>query len=160
MQDEIQIGAGKLYGPGTIFAVPHRNGIVPGVVSHTDSKNILLTWFLRTVLSSETDLDLESLPKGPDSYLRIKHSDMFLRKHRWRTIGQVPRFAQDDWPLPLFFRRDTLEPSNLFLSEYSRSLSFVREVQASSSDIDDGRYVKDSTLGAALVEKRLNKHLT
>jgi len=96
------------YEEGTAFAVPLRDGgFGVGVVARIAPKGKLLLGYFFGPRSDEPEFDLTTL-QAKKAVLVGRFGDLHLFDGRWFTFGQVPHWNRDEWPMPLFLKRDPL----------------------------------------------------
>ena len=76
----------------------------------------------------------------------------------WPTIGRIPNWDRENWPVPKFIRRDPL-------TKHARLISYADddpnlEIAAESCSFDAAEYEEDSLWGSGLTEIVLTKLLT
>lgn len=110
----------KRIGEGTWFAVPLRSqGYAVGLVARTSaSSGVVLAYFFLgpwpELPQLESVVDLR--PGEAARVLRI--GDLGLINGSWPILGAAPRWERENWPMPMFIRRERLS-ARAWLVEYS-----------------------------------------
>lgn len=147
------------YREGSWFAVPLRQcGYAIGVVARVAPKGrIILTYLFgpkRDVLPTISELNRL---RAEDALRCIRAGDLGLIKGEWPIIGESPNWVRDDWPMPLFVRRDSLSKRAWHLHYSDSDPSKLEREEPASYQIDG---LEESDLyGSGAVEIMMTKLL-
>jgi hypothetical protein len=143
------------YGDGDWFAVPLRDvsGFAVGMVARHDSQGGVIGYFFNTRWDeAPTVADVAVL--GPSEVIRvIRFGALGLIEGRWPVLGKLEDWEADDWPIPVFGRRDI--SGRAFRVTYSGEdlTDPVREEPISEDECDT--LPRDALGGAGAVERVL-----
>jgi hypothetical protein len=145
------------YKQGTYFAVPLRGGGYGiGVVARA-KKACILGYFFgpRREFIPKLDEVLMLEPNSAVSVLRV--GDLGLVKGEWPIIGEAKSWKQENWPMPVFIRREPITLRNWLVyysnTDPSKVISEVRETH------DRPDLLPDSLSGYGAAEIKLTKLL-
>ena len=141
---------------GTCFAVPLRGGgYARGVVARMSGNGGVFGYFFGPKIDSEKDLSIDENWKARDAVLAQRFGDLGLVENEWKTLGTLPGFKPEDWPMPEFVRYND-DGSMAFISRYDdETLDFVRERKVPAAEACDPSLLPDGVAGFGAVELRL-----
>jgi hypothetical protein len=144
------------YREGTVFAVPiAKESYAIGLVARCNPRNYAIFGYFfpkvfhkPPVIEELTDLSPEA------SVLMVRFGDYGLVKKLWPVIGQLDPWHRNQWPMPLFYRKDFLLEGG-WIVEYADDdpTKFIRETRTSGNP--DG-LISDGDSGYAAVEDALS----
>ena len=143
------------YGDGDWFAVPLRDGsgFAVGVVARHDRRGGVIGYFFRERLAEVPSL--ESVPSlaAQDAVRVMRFGDLGLIKGQWPVLGRRDDWSADEWPMPVFGRR---EPTGrAFRVVYSPDDLRGPVVEELISDDECDQLPRDALSGAGAVERVL-----
>ena len=144
---------------GTWFAVPlGSGGFAVGVVARAAPRGgIVLAYFFRSRWDQPPSLD-EVKGLRPRAAIRVLQvGDLGLIDGTWPLIGRDPGWHREEWPSPLFLRRDPLS-RRAWIVHYSDLDPSLVESEIPTSY--DTKLEKDSLLGAGAAEIELTELLS
>lgn len=146
------------YKEGTWFGVPLRNGgYGVGVVARAKKACILGYFFgpRREFVPTIKDL---SLLKSESALLLIRFGDLGLVNGDWPIIGELATWKRENWPMPVFIRREPISCRNclVFYSDADPSKR-IKETEEPNERPD---LQEDSLYGYGAVELTLTKLLS
>lgn len=149
------------YKEGTWFAMPLRQGgySVGRVTRHIPGEGpIILAYFFGPRREAVPALgELESLT--PDAAIKvIRVSDLGLVDGSWTIIGDSPEWRREDWPIPVFIRKDDLGRA-AWLVEYADD-DPNRVVFEQRVPYDTAGYERDSLSGSGAAEIKVSRILS
>ncbi len=121
----------QIYGEGTWFAVPLRQGgFGVGIIARAAiGEPIVLCYFFGPRRKSVPKLKDVLALRPPDALLVSHVRDLGLIRGSWPLLGKAPSWNRSEWPMPVFIRRELLPP--------------FRNWRVYYSDIDPGVMVKE-----------------
>jgi len=98
------------YHEGSCFAIPLRQGgYAVGVVARMAPKGKLLLAYLYGMKFEDVPSMLDVTGLQPDAAIkRVCIGDLGLINGEWPVLGDMPDWQRNDWPMPIFMRRDDL----------------------------------------------------
>lgn len=147
---------GKLpYREGTWFAMPLRQGgYVVGRVARHSGDGCVLGYFFGPKRDTIPRLD-ELGELAPHSAIRVmRFGDLGLLNGRWTVIGENPGWEKEEWPMPIFTRKDSVTKTAIIII-YDDNNPLVelsnRQIPFETSGIEG-----DSLSGAGAAETKLS----
>ena len=144
------------YAEGDLFAVPLRDrGYGVGLAARADGKGIVVGYFF----GRRYDAPPEA---GEVDTTHVVWTHMFgdlgLIKGKWPVIGALPGWRREDWPMPVFGRRESLTDRVLRV-EYpdDEPNAIPRETRITEAQFAD--LPEDGLAGAGFVEIRMTRLL-
>ena len=144
------------YGEGDLFAVPLRDGgYAVGLAARTDGKGIVVGYFF----GQRFDIPPEAGEVDPSDVVWISmFGDLGLVKREWPVIGRLPGWRREDWPMPVFGRRESLTDRVLRVEYPDDEPNAVpRETRITEEEVAE--LPEDGLAGAGFVEKRMTRLL-
>lgn len=150
-------GVRPAYGEGDMFCVPLRtSGVCLGVIARlSKDRKIVLGYFFGEKLPSCPDAPPYSQPQN--AFKVAMFGALSLRDGSWPTIGRVPDWNRQNWPVPKFIRRDPLSKRAWLVSYSDDDPSWL--VGEEPCGFDSDAYETDSLWGAGFVEIVLTRHV-
>lgn len=147
------------YREGDCFVVPLRDGrSAVGVVARIDGKGGAIGYFFGPACAKIPSAEALVRLAPKDAVLVANFGDLGLLRGRWKVVGQIEPWQRDEWPLPLFVRRDVINgtPRKVVY----REPDFHAEVELlPCSEEEAKRLPEDGVMGSGFVEIRLTKLL-
>lgn len=146
------------YNLGTIFSLPLKDGgFGVGIVAKVskNKKGIILSYFSNKRFDNIPTLkEVQDLTDFPYAW-RI--GDLSLINEDWNIVGQKDNFKSEDWPMPLFIRKD---PFSNKAWEVKYKEDDVQSVQSETLTESNRKDIEiDSLKGAGAVEVKLSNLL-
>ncbi|MEI2431189.1 immunity 26/phosphotriesterase HocA family protein [Lysobacter yananisis] len=98
------------YSEGTWFAVPLRNGgFATGVVTRKSKKGgIIVAHYFGPQRDTPSTMDEVESHSAAYALIVLRSGDISIKKGLWPTIGHTPNFSIEEWPTPLFIRKQEI----------------------------------------------------
>jgi hypothetical protein len=148
------------YAEGDCFGVPLRDGgFATGLVARANASGILLGYFFGPLREVPPEpVALESL-RREDAILVGRFGHLGLTGGTWPTLGRLPGWSRDDWPVPVFIRYEELSGRSfrVFYDDADPG-SVLREEPTPAGEGEQGP--KDGLMGAGFAEKVLTNLLS
>jgi hypothetical protein len=145
---------------GALFAVPLRSGkYAVGVVARTSPGGVMLNYFFGPARESVPTADQLSHLRPQDALLVGCVGDLHLLQGSWLIIGQLPSWKREEWPMPLFVRRDDIM-KKAWLVQYSDANPNSLPTESRMDYFEADSCDRNSMWGAGAAEIRLNKLLS
>lgn len=148
------------YKEGDWLAVPLRDGgYALGLAARVNGKGIVLGYFFGPRYTSPpSPIEIEGR-QSQDAIFVGQFGDPGLLDGSWPVVGAVPGWQREDWPVPVFGRRDRRDPTITWRSHYDENtLRFVREERVAPDQI--AGLPKESLSGYGFVEIHLSMLLS
>lgn len=146
------------YKEGTWFAVPlcTGGGYGIGVVARA-KRTCILGYFFGPRREDIPKLEDVSLLKPDSALLAIRVGDLGLVNGEWPIIGESSSWNREDWPMPIFIRREPISLRNwlVYYADTDPSKR-IKEVQEPNDRPD---LTPDSLSGYGAAEAKLTKLL-
>jgi len=146
------------YSEGTWFGVPLPGGeYAVGIVARATPKGkVILCYFFGPRRGELPALHDVSKFRAHEALCALRVGDLHLLTKRWPVIGKAQDWRREQWPMPLFMRKDLLRPRT-WIIEYSDT--DPNEVTGMNSAPLDTEFEQDSLLGAEATEIHLEQML-
>lgn len=153
------MAAGLSYREGDLFAVPlDAGGYAVGLAARVNREGVIVGYFPGQRFDELPEAaDLAGL--GPSDAVLVKaFGDLGLATGEWPIIGQLPGWHREDWPMPVFGRREPLT-GRLLRVEYADDdpNAEPREVEISQHEFED--LPENGLAGVELMQKLLSRVL-
>lgn len=114
------------YSEGTWFAVPLRNGgFAIGVVTRKSKKGgIIVAHYFGPRRDTPSSVEEVERLSPADALIALRSGDISIKKGLWPTIGHAPNFSREEWPTPLFIRRQEIG-RNAYAMAYADDVSVL-----------------------------------
>lgn len=148
------------YREGDVIAVPLRDGgYAVGVAARLNGKGAVVGYFFGQRYGDVPDLDEIGELNREEAVLIQTLGDLGLIRGTWPVIGQLPGWRREEWPMPVFGRREELT-GRCFRVEYPDGdpNGRPREVPISSEECD--HLPEDGAAGFGFIEARLTRLLS
>lgn len=147
------------YREGDVFAVPLRDGSCGlGVVARMNGKGAVLGYFFGPRYDEPPELaDVGDL-SAVDNVLVQIFGDVGLIRGNWSVIGQLPGWRREEWPMPVFGRREELT-GRCWRVEYDDDDPNSRPHEVEVSPEECERLPEDGLAGFGFIEARLSRVL-
>jgi hypothetical protein len=145
------------YYEGTWFAIPlRRGGYGVGVVARAKNK-CALAYFFAPRLKSVPKIDEISNLRANVAIAAFRVGDLGLLNGDWPIIGNSSSWNRDDWPMPIFIRREPITLRNwLVIFSDTDPTKRIKEIEE-PTDRPDLR--SDSLYGYGAAEIEMTKIL-
>jgi hypothetical protein len=148
------------YTEGTWFAVPLRNGgFANGVVARS-KKGAVLGYLFGPERNAIPELS-EVIHQRPSNAIAARvFGDLELVRGNWPIIGQSQLWKREDWPMPIFVRREPFTSRIFKVYRSDTNPNHVEKEELVSSEEEVLGLQTDSLSGAGAIEKILTKLLS
>lgn len=143
------------YTNGDLVAVPLREGCgyAVGLISAHDRRGAAIGYFFNQRFEEPPSIEVAAEFGIPDVVRVMRFGDLGLIKGGWLVIGKHPEWAQCEWPMPVFGRR---EPTGrAFRVVYSSNDLRGPEREEVISDDECDLLPRDALSGSGAVERVL-----
>ncbi len=144
---------------GTWFAVPLlKTGFAVGVVARAAPKGgVVLAYFFPQVWAEPPPLGKVAHLRSDAAVRVLRVGDLGFIERSWSVIGCGPDWRRDEWPIPVFVRKDELSRRAWCVRYDDGDLGRVVSEESTSYESDLER---DGLHGARAAEVVLTKQLT
>ncbi|WP_394540198.1 immunity 26/phosphotriesterase HocA family protein [Lysobacter enzymogenes] len=98
------------YSEGTWFAVPLRNGgFATGIVTRKSKKGgVVVAYYFRPLRDTPSTMEEVAPLSVADALIALRSGDVSIKKGLWPIIGHTTSFSREEWPTPLFMRKQEI----------------------------------------------------
>lgn len=147
------------YREGDCFVVPLRDGRkAVGVVARMNGKGGAIGYFFGPAYAQIPATDVLARLAPKDAVLVANFGDLGLLRGQWKVVGWIEPWQREDWPLPVFVRRDAVTGTPRKAVYREPNLNIEVELLPCSEE-EAKRLPKDGIMGSGFVEIRLTKLL-
>lgn len=147
------------YTEGDLFAVPlDGGGYSIGLVARVDGEGAVFGYFFGSRFD-ELPMGEELGGLSPNDIALVRaFGDLGILRGDWPVIGQLPGWQREEWPSPVFGRRESLT-GRLLRVEYAddKPSGRAREVEISEAELE--RLPEDGLAGFEFMQERLSRML-
>lgn len=146
------------YRDGTWFAVPLRtSGYGLGLVARHDGRGGVIGYFFNAHHDKVPLLASVSGTRPADAMLVLRFGDLGLIDNEWPILGELDGWRPEEWPMPVFGRRDMSGRAYRVIYSADNLGGPVREEQI--TDDECNKLPSDGLDGAGSVELVLTELL-
>jgi hypothetical protein len=149
------------YKEGTWFVIPLRNGgFATGVVARSTPRGGgILGYFYGPRRSIVPKVSEVIGQKPSDAIVARIFGDLELIRGNWPILGQSQHWNREDWPMPVFVRREPFTNRIFKVYRSDKNPNHVEKEELVSSEAEVFGLQSDSLSGAGAVEIILTKLL-
>lgn len=98
------------YSEGTWFAVPLRNGgFATGIVTRKSPKGgIIVAHYFGPRMDAPSTMEEVGSFSATHALITLRSGDISIKNGLWPIIGHAPNFSRQEWPTPLFIRKQDI----------------------------------------------------
>lgn len=135
-----------------IFSLP-RGGFAIGVIARTSRDGIILVYFANKKFENIPTLK-EIYVSDLEFYFAWRTGDLALLEGKWKVIGEYKGFRRENWPIPLYIRKDPLSKKAWEVKYNDLNISIIESETPTNykrTDLD-----AEGVAGYRFVEKKLD----
>jgi hypothetical protein len=147
------------YQEGDLFAVPLRDGgYGVGLAARAGGDGVVAGYFFGQRFDEPPQpAELGGLTRDEAVWVK-SFGDLGLIEGAWPVLGQIPGWRRDEWPMPVFGRKDALT-GRLLRVDYGDDDPNSSPRETAVSEEEFAQLAEDGLAGAGFVEKRLTRLL-
>lgn len=148
------------YKVGDVFGIPlDTGGFALGVIARMAPKGkLLLGYFFGIVYQQMPAIGQIPELKKEDAVFVAIFGDLGLIKGYWTIIGPMTPWVVDDWPMPLFIRKDVISNEGLLVKYADDNPSLVVE-ETSLGHLYPHNLPEDGIYGYGAIEEKMTELL-